>query len=80
MPCGQSVFSLYYLSRQYSQNVFLVPIISVLRSIVENSFMELPEGLNGLPNRAPAGRSIAKTGYDSVKSLSSRPSRLSGSK
>jgi hypothetical protein len=51
MLCGQSVFSLYCLSRQYSQNVFLVPIVSVLRSIVENRFIEIPEGWSGLSNR-----------------------------
>ena len=36
MPCGQSVLFLYYLSRQYSQTVISVPIVSVLRSIVVN--------------------------------------------
>ena len=69
MPCGQSVFFLYYLSQQYSQNVVLVSIVSVLRSIVVNGKWHIPEGWSGLSNRPLR--------FD--KRSSSRPLRLSGS-
>ena len=38
MPCGQSVFFLYYLSQQYYQN-------RVLCSVVVNGKWHMPEGL-----------------------------------
>ena len=57
MPCGQSVFFLYYLSRQYSQTVVSVPIVSVLRSIVVNG-------------KYPKGEVVYRIGNsDSIKGL-----------
>ena len=66
MPCGQSVLFLYYLSRQYSQTVISVPIVSVLRSIVVNGKWKYPKG--GVVYRI--GRP------DSIKGLSLCPLRL----
>ena len=65
MPCGQSVLFLYYLSRQYSQTVISVPIVSVLRSIVVNGKWKYPKG-----------EVVYRIGRpDSIKGLSLRPWR-----
>jgi hypothetical protein len=81
MPWGQSVFFLYYLSQQYSQNVVLVANVSVIRSIFVNGKWHIPEGWKGLSNRGLAGAKLEErrlVRFD--KKSSSRPLCLCGSR
>ena len=77
MLCWRSLFFLYYLSRQYSQNVVLVANVGVIRSIFVNGKWHLPEGWSGLSNRDLAGAKLEErrlVRFD--KRSSSHPLRL----